>query len=106
MNNDGIAAQAAKMREANDRIDDKDTALLIRFLKSSNITDPVKMARIRKTLKLVQPFAAAIPGSYLAMEQERNRLRSLVNSPLTTQNDHWRWFFYTGAERFAQSIDL
>ena len=93
MKNGGIAAQAAKMRETNDRIDDEDTALLISFLKSSNITDPVKMTRIRKILKIVQPFAAAIPGSYLAMEQERNRLRSLVNSPITTKNGHWRWFF-------------
>jgi hypothetical protein len=93
MKNGGIAAQAAKLRESNDKIDDEDTALLISFLKSSNITDPVKMTRIRKILKLVQPFAAAIPGSHLAMEQERNRLRSLVNSPITTQSGHWRWFF-------------
>jgi hypothetical protein len=93
MKNGGIAAKAAKMRERNDRIDDGDTMLLMDFLKSSNISDPGKMARIRNILKLVQPFAAAIPGSHLAMEQERNRLRSLVNSPITTKEGHWRWFF-------------
>ena len=91
--NGGIAAQAAKLRETNDRVDDQDTGLLINFLKSNAISDPAKMARIRKILKLVQPYAAAIPGSVLYMDLERNRLRSVVNSPITTKNGHWRWFF-------------
>ncbi len=91
--NGGIAAQAAKLRETNDRVDDQDTSLLINFLKSNAISDPAKMARIRKILKLVQPFAAAIPGSILYMDIQRNRLRSVVNSPITTKNGHWRWFF-------------
>jgi hypothetical protein len=92
MKNGGIAAQAAKMQQYKDQLDGDDRILLINHLKS-NITDAAKMARIRKILKLVQPYASVIPGSVLSMEQERNRLRSLVTSPVTTKEGHWRWFF-------------
>jgi hypothetical protein len=27
------------------------------------------------------------------MQQERNKMRSFVNSPLTCTGAHWRWFF-------------
>ena len=86
------AAQAAKMQQHKDQFDGNDRILLINYLKS-NITDLAKMTRIRQILKLVQPYASVIPGSVLAMEQERNRLRSLVTSPVTTKDGHWRWFF-------------
>ncbi len=35
----------------------------------------------------------SIPGSQIYMQQERNKMRSFVNSPLTCADALWRWFF-------------
>jgi hypothetical protein len=89
----GVSALSAKVFDAHDSITYEDAKLLESFLKNDTITENDKMARVRQLMKYVAPFSASIPGSHLHMQQERNKMRSVINSPLTCTQAHWRWFF-------------
>ena len=91
--NGGISALSSKIIKERDSISKTDADDLLGFLRNNGSTDASKMARIRKLLTYVAPFANSIPGSQVYMQQERNKMRSLVNSPLTCTDAHWRWFF-------------
>jgi hypothetical protein len=89
----GVGALSAKVFDSHDSITYEDAKLLESFLKNDTITENNKMARVRQLLKYFAPFSASIPGSHLHMQQERNKMRSVINSPLTCTQAHWRWFF-------------
>jgi hypothetical protein len=91
--NGGISALSEKILNGNDAISKADADSLRDFLQNSGNTDVAKLARIRQLLTYVAPFANSIPGSQIYMQQERNKMRSFVNSPLTCTDAHWRWFF-------------
>jgi hypothetical protein len=91
--NGGISALSSKIIKDNDAISKADADDLLDFLRNNGSTDAAKLARIRKLLTYVAPFASSIPGSQVYMQQERNKMRSFVNSPLTCTDAHWRWFF-------------
>ena len=91
--NGGISALSEKIISEKDSITKADAESLRDFLQNSGNTDVAKLARIRQLLTYVAPFAKSIPGSQIYMQQERNKMRSFVNSPLTCTGAHWRWFF-------------
>jgi hypothetical protein len=91
--NGGISALSEKISSGRDAISKSDADSLRDFLQNSGNTDVAKLARIRQLLTYVAPFAKSIPGSQIYMQQERNKMRSFVNSPLTCTDAHWRWFF-------------
>jgi len=91
--NGGISALSSKIIKDKDAISKADADDLLNFLRNNGTTDAAKLARIRKLLTYVAPFASSIPGSQVYMQQERNKMRSFVNSPLTCTDAHWRWFF-------------
>ena len=95
--NGGISALSEKIINSNDAISKADAEDLMNFLRNNGSTDAAKLARIRQLLTYVAPFANSIPGSQVYMQQERNKMRSFVNSPLTCTDAHWRWF-YTAAQ--------
>jgi hypothetical protein len=93
--NGAVSALSDKITQARDKISKNDSDDLRSFLTDGGVTDASKMARIRKLLTYVAPFSGSIPGSQLYMEQEKSKMKSFVNSPLTCANAHWRWFFTT-----------
>jgi hypothetical protein len=40
-----------------------------------------KMARIRRIMRMVAPFAQRLPGTKVVMDQEKNKMRSLRRNP-------------------------
>jgi hypothetical protein len=93
----GVSALSEKLFHANDAITHEDATLLKSFLINEDISEAAKMTRIRQLLKYVTPFATSMPGSYIYMQLERNKMRSFINSPQTCAKAHWRWF-YTAAQ--------
>jgi len=91
--NGGISALSGKIISEKDEITKSDADNLRDFLSNAGNTDVAKLARIRQLMTYVAPFAKSIPGSQVYMQQERNKMRSMVNSPLTCTDAHWRWFF-------------
>jgi len=91
--NGGISALSEKIINEKDTITKADADSLRDFLQNNGNTDVEKLARIRQLLTYVAPFAKSIPGSQIYMQQERNKMRSFVNSPLTCTDAYWRWFF-------------
>jgi hypothetical protein len=89
----GISVLAASKFKSNG-MTREDACDLLAFLRDEDEQRlPVeKMARIRRIMRMVAPFAQRLPGTKVVMDQEKNKMRSLVNSPVTRDVGHWRWF--------------
>ena len=91
----GISVLAANKTSGSDAMTTQDARDLLSFLRDEDGLQPLpveKMARIRRIMRMVAPFAQKLPGTKVVMDQEKNKMRSLVNSPVTREAGHWRWF--------------
>ena len=59
-------------------------------------------------MRMVAPFAQRLPGTKVVMDQEKNKMRSLVNSPITRDVGHWRRSVLPPAlqQEFMSLLDL
>ena len=90
----GISVLAAN-KSGSDAMTTQDARDLLSYLRDEDGLQPLpaeKMARIRRIMRMVAPFAQKLPGTKVVMDQEKNKMRSLVNSPVTREAGHWRWF--------------
>jgi hypothetical protein len=91
----GIAVLAASKTNGSSEITAQEAREFLTFLRDEDGQEHLpaeKMARIRRVMRMVAPYAQRLPGTKVVMDQEKNKLKSIVNSPVTREDGHWRWF--------------
>ena len=91
----GISVLAASKSNESGGMTAQDARDFLAFLRDEDGQEHLpaeKMARIRRFMRLVAPYAQRLPGTKVVMDQEKNKMRSIINSPVTREDGHWRWF--------------